>query len=416
MEVPTEIYTRYFNFMIYNLNINNDQEFARALGHVQADSRAFVYLNPKKFTRLLYAADVDYRAAAFIKQELLSRGGDCAVAKHVIDGKAATSDILIIANDSQLFRLLEKLKAMDCWGLKNFRLELEQVFNSLKFKNFWRINLNNKILELDDNTKLMGIINLNNNSFYEPSRVKLDNLIEVVSKMIDDGAEIIDLGAESTRPGAEPLSCDDELDRLIPALKELRANFKDIIISVDTYKSRAAQEALKCGADIINDISGFALDDNILNIIKEFNAPYVLSHIEGTPQTMIEHEGHSDILGELILYFNNKLSELESAGIDLNKIIIDPGLGFAKDFNDNFAVIKNLDALKSLGRPVLIGHSRKRFTRFNNINKLNNLSGTLAITALLEGRAQIVRVHDVSENYIALMTVRKVREAELWRE
>ncbi|MBR1419047.1 MAG: dihydropteroate synthase, partial [Synergistaceae bacterium] len=106
---------------------------------------------------------------------------------------------------------------MDCWGLKNFRLELEQVFNSLKFKNFWRINLNNKILELDDNTKLMGIINLNNNSFYEPSRVKLDNLIEVVSKMIDDGAEIIDLGAESTRPGAEPLSCDDELDRLIPA-------------------------------------------------------------------------------------------------------------------------------------------------------------------------------------------------------
>ncbi|MBR1417792.1 MAG: dihydropteroate synthase [Synergistaceae bacterium] len=404
--------------MIYNLDINNNKDFARALGHVQADPRAFAYLNPKKFTRLLYAADIDYRAAAFIKQELLSRGGDCAVAKHVIDGKTDKSDILIIANDSQLFRLLEKLKAMDCWGLKNFRAELEQVFNNLKFKNFWRINLpgNNKILELDDNTKLMGIINLNNNSFHEPSRVKLDNLIEVVSKMIDDGAEIIDLGAESTRPGAEPLSCDDELASLIPALKELRANFKDIIISVDTYKSKAAQEALKCGADIINDISGFAFDDDMLKVIKEFQAPYVLSHIEGTPQTMIEHEGHSDILGELILYFNNKLSKLESAGVDLNKIIIDPGLGFAKDFNDNFAVIKNLDALKSLGRPVLIGHSRKRFTRFNKFNNLNNLTGTLAITALLEGKAQIVRVHDVSENYIALMTVRKIREAELWRE
>lgn len=401
--------------MIYNLNINNDKELARALGHVQADPRAFAYLNPKKFTRLLYAADIDYRAAAFIKQELLARGGDCAVAKHVIDGKTDTSDIVIIANDSQIFRLLEKLKAMDCWGLKSFRAELDRVFNNLKFKNFWRIDLpgNNKILELDDNTKLMGIINLNNNSFYEPSRVKLDNLIEVASKMIDDGAEIIDLGAESTRPGAEPLSCDDELAALIPALKELRVNFKDIIISVDTYKARAAQEALNCGADIINDISGFAFDDDMLKVIKEFNAPYILSHIQGTPQTMQSHEGHSDILGELILYFNNKLSELESAGIDLNKIIIDPGLGFAKDFNDNFVIIKNFDALKSLGRPVLIGHSRKRFTRFKNFN---DLSGTLAVTALLDGKAQIVRVHDVSENYIALMTVRKVREAELWRE
>ena len=150
--------------MIYKLDINNNKDFARVLKHIQADPRAFNYLNPKKFTRLLYAANIDYRAAAFIKQELLSRGGDCAVAKHVIDGKVNASDILIIANDSQIFRLLEKLKAMDCWGLKNFRAELERVFNNLKFKNFWQINLNNKILELDDKTKLMGIINLNDNS------------------------------------------------------------------------------------------------------------------------------------------------------------------------------------------------------------------------------------------------------------
>lgn len=395
--------------MIYKLDINNNKDFARVLKHIQADPRAFNYLNPKKFTRLLYAANIDYRAAAFIKQELLSRGGDCAVAKHVIDGKVNASDILIIANDSQIFRLLEKLKAMDCWGLKNFRAELERVFNNLKFKNFWQINLNNKILELDDKTKLMGIINLNDNSFYEPSRVELDNLVEVAAKMIDDGAEIIDIGAESTSPKSQPVSLDEELARLKPALIELRKNFKDIIISVDTYKAQAAQEALELGADIINDVSGFELDENMLQVIKDFDACYVLSHIQGTPQTMKNFEGHKDILGELILYFNNKLSELESLGVDLNKIIIDPGLGFAKDFNDNFAIIKNLEALKTLGRPVLIGHSRKRFVG-------KNLFSTLAISTLLEGRAQIIRVHDVSENYNALMTARKVRGAELWRE
>lgn len=401
--------------MIYSLDIKNDEDFARALRQVQADPRAFNYLNPKKITRLLFAAKLDYRAAAFIKQELLARGGDAAVAKHVIDGKSEKSDILIIANDSQIFRLLEKLKAMDCWGLKNFRAELFDLFKNIKNnKNKWNIKLpDGRELELNQNTKIMGIINLTPDSFYPESRVTLNNLVKRAEKMIDDGADIIDIGAESTRPNSAPLDYQDELNRLIPALKELKINFKDIIISVDTYKGAVAEKALNAGADIINDIGGFNFDDNMLKVIKETGAPYILSHIEGTPQSMKNFEGHGDITGDLILYFQEKLKILTDSankdnGVDLEKIIIDPGLGFAKDFNDNLALIKNIEAFNIFNRPLLIGHSRKRFLH-------GDIFETVAVSALIEGKAQIIRVHDVSENKKALIAARAVRESELWR-
>ncbi len=395
--------------MIYKISdIHTNEDFARVLKRVQADPRAFNYLNPKRSTILFFAANIDYRAAAFIKQELLSRGGDAAVAKHVIDGRAEFSDILIIANNSQIFRLLEKLKAMDCWGLREFREELSRAFANIKIKK-WDIKLlDGRNLELSDKTKIMGIINLTPDSFYAASRTSLDDVVNKAAGMINDGADIIDLGAESTRPDAKSITCEDELNRLIPALKELRVNFKDIVISVDTYRGRTALEALNAGADIVNDVSGFNFDGNILKVIADTKAPYVLSHIEGTPATMRSFEGHSDILGDLNLYFVEKLKILESSGIDLDKIIIDPGLGFAKDISDNLAVLKNIDGLKALGRPVLIGHSRKRFVH-------GDIFETAAISALMAGKAQILRVHDVRENKNAVQAALAVNGAELWR-
>ena len=290
--------------MFYPINIKDSSEFIKITQKIQADPRALAYLLPKSNLLYFYGENVDYRAAAFLKQELLARGGDTVVTKHVIDGKTDFSDVLLMATPSQLKSLLEKLKSMDCWGLKNLREELSAAFANIYVKN-WNVG---KKLKLDSDTKLMAIINLTPDSFYEPSRVKENEILETAEKFLSQGAEILDLGAESTRPGFEPVSVENELARLLPALKILRKNFPEAIISVDTYKSETAHAAFNEGADIINDISGFEFDNKIPELISKTGVPYVLSHFQKEPPEGLHH--CEDILSKMIQYFSEKLKIL----------------------------------------------------------------------------------------------------------
>ena len=294
----------------------------------------------------------------------------------------------------QIASLTEKMKAMSIWGIGAIREKISEIMRNVKARKWEMFSPAGHRIVFDMKTRLMAILNLTPDSFFEGSRVDEGKIIERAEKFLADGAYILDVGAESTRPGATPVSESEEAGRLLPALRILRREFPDALISVDTYKAEVARLSAGEGADIINDISGFGFDSDMAGTVAGLKIPYVLSHIEGTPSDMAKYESHDNILGDVHRYFASKLSELEEAGVSRGNVILDPGLGFGKSAGDNFSVLKNVESLCVFGRPVMIGHSRKRFT--------GGLSGTLGVTAVMAGRVSLIRVHDVAENVAAL--------------
>ena len=402
---------------VYPLSADDPRDLEAIARHIRADPRSQRYFQPKRRIRRLYAPQVDYRAAAFVKQELLARGGDAVLARHVIDGKVEQSAILMMGTDGQLAALLQKMQSMDCWGLKALRDGLEDALRNETVTE-WTFPLpGGRTLTLNRTTRIMGILNLTPDSFHAPSRVTEAELLRRAEAMLNAGADILDLGAESTRPGSEPVPESEERERLLPALSALRRAFPEAVLSVDTYKGGVALAAADAGADIINDVGGFGLDASMLESAARTGLPYVLSHIQGIPATMQDSPSYTDLLTELHRYFQEKLSAAERAGLSRDRIILDPGLGFGKRVEDNLLILKELESFGVLGRPLLIGQSRKGFTGTitHAADAAGRLQGTTAISALLEGRAHILRVHDVEPNRQALLMARAIREASPWR-
>ncbi len=270
----------------------------------------------------------------------------------------------------------------------------------MRFKSF-----HGRIIDTDKKPLLMGILNVTPDSFYRGSRV-LGRVEEVARKMMDEGADILDIGGESTRPGAEPVDPDEELRRVIPAIKTIR-KFSNVLISIDTYKAEVAEEAIKAGADLINDISGFGFDPKILDVASKYSSPYILMHIKGTPRDMQKNPYYNDVISELLSYFENKIEILLNKGIE--QIIVDPGIGFGKRFEDNIEILRNIDRFKKFGYPILVGHSRKSFigSILNEKDPGKRLFGTLGITAYLALKeVDILRVHDVKANRDVISTLR----------
>ncbi len=403
---------------VYPLSAARSRDLEAIARHIGADPRSLRYFQPKRRVRHLYAPRVDYRAAAFVKQELLARGGDAVVARHVIDGRTELSDLLMMGTDGQLAALLQKLRSMDCWGLKSLRTALAETLENDAVAE-WTLPLpGGRTLTLNRTTRIMGILNLTPDSFHAPSRVTDETeLLRRAEAMLSAGADILDLGAESTRPGSAPTPESEELERLLPRLSAVRRAFPEAVLSVDTYKGNVALAAADAGADIINDVGGFDLDGAMLSCAARTGLPYVLSHIQGTPATMQDSPSYDDLLTELQLYFQKKMHEAELAGMSRDRIILDPGLGFGKRGEDNLLILKELESFRSLGRPLLIGHSRKGFTGTvtRAADAAGRLQGTTAISALLEGQAQILRVHDVERNHQAMLMARAIREVAPWR-
>ncbi|MBZ4651154.1 dihydropteroate synthase [Thermosipho sp. (in: thermotogales)] len=261
-----------------------------------------------------------------------------------------------------------------------------------------------------DHTYIMGIINVTPDSFYPGSRIDRDRLIDTVSQMIKHGAEIIDVGGESTRPGAQEVSLEEELNRVVPAIEIIKNNF-DIIVSVDTYKSKVAEESLKLGADIINDISAFRFDENMVNIAKKYDCPVILMHMKGTPRNMQQNPFYEDTIGEIITFLKERIEFSKKHGVE--KIIIDPGIGFGKRLIDNLLILKHIDEFKKLGYPVLVGASRKSMIgMILDLPVEERLEGTLAITAYSVMKdVDIIRVHDVKENYRVVKVIEAIKNA-----
>ena len=259
------------------------------------------------------------------------------------------------------------------------------------------LNCKGRLLVVDKPI-VMGIINVTPDSFYSGSRVEgVNNILQVAERMLGEGAGILDIGGQSTRPGSEIISCEEELKRVIPAIEAIIEKFPAAIISIDTYYAEVAKVAVEAGASIINDISAGTMDDQMIKTVADLKVPYILMHMKGTPQTMQQMATYENITGEVLDFFISKMHELKLAGI--KDIIIDPGFGFAKTIDQNFELLKNLSVFRMLDKPILLGISRKStIYKTLGIPPEESLNGTTVLNTigLLNG-ASILRVHDVKE-------------------
>ena len=259
------------------------------------------------------------------------------------------------------------------------------------------LNCKGKLLVIDK-PLVMGIINATPDSFFDGSRFNgVDEIAAEAEKMLNDGADIIDIGGQSTRPGSELIPADEEIERVIPAIKTIANKFPRAIISIDTFYSKVAVAAIGAGATIVNDISAGSMDNKMIGSVAELKVPYVLMHMKGTPQTMQQNSTYENVIREVLDFFIAKTHELKNAGII--DIIIDPGFGFAKTIDQNFELLKDLSVFKMLDKAIMLGISRKSTVyKTLGVSADEALNGTSVLNTIgLMNGASILRVHDVKE-------------------
>lgn len=261
------------------------------------------------------------------------------------------------------------------------------------------ISWGSRTLDFDRTTYVMGILNCTPDSFHAGSRLPtLREALQAADRMIQEGADLLDVGGESTRPGSDPVPVDEEIRRIVPVIEAVRST-GGTMISVDTRNRETAERALDAGADIVNDVSALSHDPGMARLVAERGVPVVLMHMRGTPKTMQDKAVYRDTVAEVLKELGASVSAAVAAGVSTKKIIVDPGIGFAKKTEDNLRLIRGLAALRSLGMPILVGLSRKRFIGDVTGRPVEErLAGTVAANtlAVLAG-ADIVRVHDVAE-------------------
>jgi dihydropteroate synthase len=352
-------------------------------------------MREKVFHLNLKIEGIDCRLANFLKQEMVLLGGDVAMDKRIIDCSLAASDLILMGTSNQIKSLIDRLEDRFN-GLHGVALRIRECLKNLESPPH-TIRCKKKALHLDEKTYLMGVLNVTPDSFSDGGLyMDLDKAISHGIELASQGADIIDIGGESTRPGAKPLPLDEEFRRVIPVIEALVAKV-DTPISIDTYKSLVAEKAIEAGAEMINDISGLKFDPKMADLAAKHDVPVVLMHIKGTPEVMQLDVHYDCLITEIMEYLEESIEIAEGAGIDPRQIIIDPGIGFGKSAEDNLKIIRHLTELKSLGKPILLGPSRKSFIgKILNVDVDQRDEGTLAsISAAIMNGANILRVHDV---------------------
>ncbi len=267
-------------------------------------------------------------------------------------------------------------------------------------KKEFKLNFAKKTLDISSRTHLMGILNVTPDSFSDGGNFfQVEDAVKQGLRMAEEGADIIDVGGESTRPASDPITTEEELSRVIPVIKKLSKE-TDLPISIDTYKSQVAKEALDAGAEMINDISALRFDPKMKELAAESKVPIVLMHIKGTPKNMQDNPYYDDVIEEITEYLQESIQMAKDAGIQKESIVIDPGIGFGKRLEDNLNILKNLKKFSILDCPILVGPSRKSFIgKILDLPVEERLEGSLAALAVsIMNGANIVRVHDVKES------------------
>jgi len=361
----------------------------------------------KTRTLMIKVADATVPAAHVLKQQMLSLGGDAAVAKDVITHAVDSTDVLLIGTARQMRDLTRKL-SWQPFGLPELGEHIIELLDALDEPGASVFRAGPYTLNLSERVHFMGILNVTPDSFSDDGDyLRPTAAAERALAMIEEGADIIDIGGQSSRPGSEPVTEEEELKRVVPVIERLRAEW-DGPLSIDTYRARVAEEALLAGASIVNDITAFTAEPRIGRVTADAGAAAVLMHMQGAPATMQKSPSYEDLMGEVAFFLKAAVERAAAAGLGNDQIAVDPGIGFGKTTEHNLTILRRLPELAVLGRPILVGPSRKSF--IGNVLDLpvgERLEGTLATAAYAVAQgAKILRVHDVRP------TVRAVRMVE----
>lgn len=362
---------------------------------VGVDPAGVRIMAPKQFHYNLKVAGLTPAQANVLKQDALAIGAEAAIAKGAASCTVKSTDAIVSGTLKELKALAAKLEHQS-FGLPAVGRALEEALRNLDTTGF-RIEGRSSSWELSKRTLIMGILNVTPDSFSDGGRFfEKTRAIERALEMVEEGADWVDIGAESTRPGAEPVSIEEELRRVVPVVEAVSK--AGVAVSIDTTKARVAASALDAGAEMVNDISALSFDPDMASVCAEHGAPVVLMHMRGTPKTMQADTRYDDLTGEVFEYLLERIEYATRSGIKFEKIIIDPGIGFGKSGEGNLELLNNLGEFKTLGRPILVGASRKSFISRTVGEKGDVAAGTISVNtaAILRG-ANALRVHDIKE-------------------
>lgn len=386
------------------LRIDNLRQAESALAQIGADDNGIQYMAGKAVTRALKLEKVPNKAAHILKQEMLSLGGDAALHREVITDGVNETDILLLGSLKQLEKLTLKLQKQP-FGLKALAKEIKCLLGNLEISSAREVECKGKKLTFGEKTLLMGILNITPDSFADGGNYfDTGKAIAQAEKIITEGADILDIGAESTRPGHEEITEEEEWERLEPVLKAVVPNCP-IPISIDTQKAIIAEKALEYGANIINDIWGLQKDPKMAEVIGKYKAPVIIMHNRDNDNT-----SYQSLMGEILAFLRKSIELALEQGLIRDQIIIDPGIGFGKTSFQNVEVLSRLEELKGLGHPILLGASRKSVIgKTLNLPVEERMEPTLAISAIgASAGVDILRVHDIKENKRAVLMVDQI--------
>ena len=380
-------------FLIDNLT---SECIIEELNTIGVDPAGIKIMLPKFSFIYIKIKHLDPKQAIIIKQEMLSKGGEAAYSRNTLLNNNKSTDMLI-GGTMKMFNDLSNSLSFQPFNLKTIAKEINNI---IKHKNnhIKPLKLKNKAFDFNHNIYVMGILNLSPDSFYDGRKyTNINQTLKYTEKMLADGADIIDIGGESTRPGSKPISSDLEIKRTIPALIAIKKRFKTTI-SIDTYKPLVAKAAIDEGAEIINDITGLS-SKKIIDLAVKNKTAVIIMHMQNKPQNMQKKPYYKDVISEVYSFLKERRDLSLKKGLLEEKIILDPGIGFGKLLIHNIKLIKHLRTFKSLNCPILIGPSRKSMIgQILNKEPKDRLMGTSAVVTLsLNNGANIIRVHDVGE-------------------
>jgi dihydropteroate synthase len=405
-----------FNVRVFSSR--RPDELESAMTAIGAEWPGVVRMVPKASHFVVKVQGLRTPAVLILKEEMLAKGGDCAIHKEAITHRVEHSDCLLMGTEKVFSQMLADLRTQPFElskiateierAIRNYRNEIpimpEQEVLPQKLQAFYRT--------MQNRTLVMGILNVTPDSFSDGGlHADAGAAVEHGMRMVADGADIIDVGGESSRPGAASVSAEEELSRVLPIIRAL-AEKTQVPISIDSCKPEVVRAALDAGASIINDITGLAAEEMRI-LAAERRVPAVVMHMKGTPETMQQEAIYEDVVSEVMAQLRERISMAVQAGLPEEFVIIDPGIGFAKTAEHNLQIIRKLADFKSIGLPILTGTSRKAFigNALSDLPAAERLEGTMATVALcINNGANIVRVHDVKEMVrVARMTDAVVR-------
>lgn len=398
------------NRRVREIVIKSEEQLLRELRRIKIHPLAEPILLKKGLYKYLLVKDISPAVGNILKQQMLSAGGEAAVAQGCVDCSITKTDALLIGTTAQLLTVKEKLKSQPFAVFKEIVDGLEKVLSVENKSQQWQCG--KRIFTTGRHPLIMGVLNVTPDSFSDGGKYfSFNAALSRAGELIKEGTDIIDIGGESSRPGAVPITAEEELQRVLPVIKAVKEKY-DAVISIDTYKIEVAEQAINAGAEIVNDITGLRHSPEMKELIARTGVGIVIMHMQGTPQNMQQSPAYDDVVEEIGEFLETQILEAKIVGVKEEQIVIDPGIGFGKTLQHNLEILASLQQIKErCQRPLLIGVSRKSFIGklLGDLPPVERVYGSIgaAIAAVRNG-ADIVRVHNVRATREALKLYQEI--------